>query len=235
VVKITNIAGLVEYSQKFFSARIHTSHINYIDLDTVITRKESGQQIIIGIQLTPKTGDLGTITVAAQKKIFEPISGGYSYTPDKKTVRVSTNGAGIIDHLPGILKEKDGRFKLLGTTVTFWIDGVKSDKGEQDLKLLRPEEIRSIKVYTTPPAFFDASSGTVIEIITINNLKKGLGGTINTENIVLAVYLSMSIKGIRVFTELIATSIIQNFNALNIRSLMYYYPTACIIMTVKAT
>ncbi len=174
--KLADNEGKALFSVTEGTVRFKVYHLNYVSIDTTIVL---GDRDEIRLVMTHVAKNIDGVTVYTQRKAVETIAGGYLYTPDKKAVNVSRNAAELLKHLPGILQDKDGKLNFLGANITFWVDGKPSAAGGQEIQNLTPSEIKSITVYSTPPSYYDACCGNVVEIITYQNIKKGLVANLN--------------------------------------------------------
>jgi hypothetical protein len=174
--KLTDNEGKAGFSVNESAVRFKIFHLNYLDLDTTIVL---GNKNEMQFAMKRIVKDIDEVTIFSQRKTIELMAGGYTYSPDRKVVNVSRNAAELLKHLPGILQDKDGKLNFLGANITFWIDGKQSAAGGQEIQGLLPTEIKSITVYNTPPSYYDACCGNVVEIITYQNVKKGIVANIN--------------------------------------------------------
>ena len=157
--------------------RITASHVNYETADTVV-QVSSREEISVRIVLYRRASGLAGVEVAASPRSLVFTTGGYEYTVDRVRAGLGINSVGILKALPGVTIESSGLPKLMGQPVQVWVDGQRILLQGADLavylRTFSANDIRTIRVFTTPPANYDASGATVIEIITSRNLIKGL-------------------------------------------------------------
>jgi hypothetical protein len=175
-IKLTDSAGKAVFSAPKDSFRLGISHTAYNDTAVLVSNPGESDLLFL---LTKKTvTTIGDVTVTGYRKSYQELAGGYQYQVDKKTALVSRDASELLKHLPGINPARDGSLTLMGDKVTFWVDGKPLNMSPEELssyfKTLKPDDIKSIKVYTTPPSIFDASTPSVIEIITNKNFANGM-------------------------------------------------------------
>lgn len=168
-VSVLKITGL--------TLNIRASHVNYLEVDTVI---QLGNHIpaLISIFMSPLAKTAEEVTVLGSRKLIEPMAGGYIFNVEKKLADLSVNTTELLRHLPGMVQAQDGSLKLMGESIRLWIDGrpviMSGEELKTYLRTMKAADIRSIKVYTTPPSWFDAAGANVVEIITSRNIREGL-------------------------------------------------------------
>jgi hypothetical protein len=174
---ITGKQGSAELKCKPGEWVLKVTHINYIEFDTVLN-VDSSVSVRIDIGLTKKEDKGDTIVVMGNKKDLAFTNGGYEYTPDRQRAALVVNLGALLKLLPGITLDHSGVPKVMGQPFLLWVDGqrilLRGAELASFISGFSAEDIKTVRVYTTPPAIFDAAGSTVIEIITVKNIKKGL-------------------------------------------------------------
>jgi hypothetical protein len=175
-IKLTDSTGEAHFIKPKGKFKLSISHIEYNDTSLMVSTLDESEFLIL---LTKKPINLmGEVTIIGYRKSIQEVAGGYQYVVDKNAVLISRDVSELLKHLPGINQTRDGSLTLMGDKVTYWVDGKPLNMSPDELnayfRTFKPEDIKSIKVYTTPPSIFDASTPCVIEIITNKNFINGM-------------------------------------------------------------
>jgi len=136
------------------------------------------------ISLSPKTRDLGDVTITGVPKKF------IVKDADKTTITVEGNPilevSSVYDailKIPGILPFPGGGFAMSGQLASVYFEGIPSTIGGTDLdNLLRSlpaTSVQKIELISNPGASYDATkSGAIIDIISLGRVTKWISGTV---------------------------------------------------------
>jgi hypothetical protein len=177
-IKISNQFGRVQFIANSLNFHVLVSHINFHTVDTTIILEKKNQKIQLTIRLFERNLEIDTIVVRSDKSKILLVPGGYEYVPGIEKLEVSRNAMDILRNLPGIVQGQNSKLSLMGQPIILWVDGeemkISGDEVTSFLKSLNAHDIKQVRVYTTPPSIFDASSANVVEIITKRNIVDGL-------------------------------------------------------------
>ncbi|NBB18540.1 outer membrane beta-barrel protein [Runella sp. CRIBMP] len=150
-----------------------------------------GPLLINSSQQEVDLGDLAMVTdqklleeviVKGNKPVFEQKLGTIIVNVDSKMFKTSANALEILRRSPGLLVDMSGNVTFRGTSPKILIDGKDLRMtGEQEknyLRSLAPEQIESIELMPNPPAKYEASYQTVINVKLKRDQNLGLKGSV---------------------------------------------------------
>ncbi len=125
---------------------------------------------------------LAEVVVKGNKPVFEQKMGTIIVNVDSKMFKTSTNALEILRRSPGLLVDMTGNVTFRGTSPKILIDGKDlrmTDEQEKNyLRSLAPEQIESIELMPNPPAKYEASYQTVINVKLKRDQNLGLKGSV---------------------------------------------------------
>lgn len=144
----------VEY-QRFVSAPIHINE-NQRDWDVGTLFLQADQK------------QLNEVVVKGIKPVFEQKMGNIIVNVDSKMFKTATNALEVMRRSPGLLVDMSGKITFRGTSPKILIDGkdlrMTEEQEKNYLKSLTPDQIETIELMPTPPAKYESSFQTVINI-----------------------------------------------------------------------
>lgn len=150
------------------------------ELFTISTGKTA--YTLPAFSLTAATGNLGNVTVTANKRLFE-------MEPDKMVMNVENSilaaGNSVFDVLkkaPAVTSDKDDNILLKGARVLIYIDGRPTYMGSEQLseylKSMPADAVSKIELITNPSSKYDAAGSTgIINIKLKKNKALGTNGS----------------------------------------------------------
>lgn len=148
----------------------------YTDLFLITS---DSKNVTANISLKPAENLLGEAVIVAKRPLFEQ-------KPDRLIMNVADSPVAsggsaleVLQKLPGVMVVQD-RVTLAGNSnVSIWIDGKASQYADMNavLRDMPGDQIDRIELITQPGAKFDASGGTIINIILKRNANLGFNGT----------------------------------------------------------
>lgn len=164
---------------------LHARFLSYIGKDITVPVGENAihEDIRVDIFLSPEVKGLEGVTVTSIKQTIKSVPGGFVYNVDKETANLNVDAANLLRKIPGMSPCQSCDLKLMGKNVSIWVDGRPLALAGADLqnylKLLSAHDVKSINVFIIPPSVYDASGGSIIEIITNKNVLNGLFGRVS--------------------------------------------------------
>jgi hypothetical protein len=137
------------------------------------------------IVLTPRQGNLKSVTVSARKPLVEQKIDRTVVNVDAFISNTGANALEALEKSPGVQVDKDGNISLKGKqNVIVLIDGRPSYISGADLanmlKGMQASQLEQIEIMTNPPARYDASGNAgIINIKTKKNKIKGFNGNVS--------------------------------------------------------
>ena len=125
---------------------------------------------------------LAEVVVRGNKPIFEQKLGNIIVNVDSKMFKTSTNALEVMRRSPGLQVDMSGNITFRGTSPKILIDGkdlrMSAEQEKNYLRSLTPEQIESIELMPNPPAKYEASYQTVINIKLKRDQNLGLKGSV---------------------------------------------------------
>ncbi len=125
---------------------------------------------------------LAEVVVRGSRPVFEQRMGNIIVNVDSKMFKTSTNALEVMRRSPGLLVDMSGSITFRGTSPKILIDGkdlrMSAEQEKNYLRALTPEQIESIELIPNPPAKYEASYQTVINIKLKRDQNLGLKGSV---------------------------------------------------------
>lgn len=131
------------------------------------------------IKLTPAENLLKEAVVVAQRPLFEQKADRLIMNVANSPIASGGTALEVLQKVPGVLVIQD-RVTLAGNrNVAIWIDGKPSQYADMNavLRDMPGDQIDRVELITQPGAQFDASGGTIINIILKRDANLGFSGT----------------------------------------------------------
>lgn len=158
----------IEYQKVFKGPLVITvaqNELNLVDLPLITDQKR-----------------LDEVVVRGSKPVFEQKMGNIIVNVDSKMFKTSTNALEIMRRSPGLLVDMSGNITFRGTFPKILIDGkdlrMSAEQEKNYLRSLAPEQIENIELIPNPPAKYEASFQTVINIKLKRDQNLGLKGSV---------------------------------------------------------
>jgi hypothetical protein len=125
---------------------------------------------------------LAEVVVRGSRPVFEQRMGNIIVNVDSKMFKTSTNAIEIMRRSPGLLVDMSGSITFRGTSPKILIDGkdlrMSAEQEKNYLRALTPDQIESIELMPNPPAKYEASFLTIINIKLKRDQNLGLKGSV---------------------------------------------------------
>ncbi|HSU29020.1 MAG TPA: outer membrane beta-barrel family protein [Chitinophagaceae bacterium] len=137
------------------------------------------------IKLTRISGNLGNVTVTAQKPMVEVKADKTILNVEGTINAMGSNALELLRKSPGVLLDKDDNISLAGKNgVQVYVDGRSTPLAGQDLanylKTMQSSQIEAIELITNPSAKYDAAGNAgIINIRLKKNKSLGTNGAVN--------------------------------------------------------
>ncbi|MET1258566.1 TonB-dependent receptor family protein [Flagellimonas sp. DF-77] len=137
--------------------------------------------IRLGALVIPKaTEDLDEVVVTARRPTVKRLTDRLVFEVENTVVSQGTSWD-ILRNTPGVILNRDA-LQIRGNTANVYLNGRRVQLSEQEVKDLLEgltgSAVKSVEVYTNPPASFDAEEGAVINILTNKNVATGYKGSL---------------------------------------------------------
>jgi Outer membrane protein beta-barrel family/CarboxypepD_reg-like domain len=158
----------VEYQKVFKGPLVITLTQNELDLGnlTMITDQKL----------------LNEVVVRGTKPVFEQKMGNVIVNVDSKMFKTSANALEVMRRSPGLLVDVSGNISFRGTSPKILVDGrdlrMSAEQEKNYLRSLAPEQIERIELIPNPPAKYEASFATVINVVLKRDQNLGLKGSV---------------------------------------------------------
>ena len=125
---------------------------------------------------------LSEFVVMGTKPVFQQKLGNIIVNVDSKMFKTSVNALDVMRRSPGLLVDVSGNISFRGTPPKILIDGrdlrMSPEQEKNYLRALTPQQIESIELMPNPPAKYEASFATVINIKLKRDQNLGLKGSV---------------------------------------------------------
>lgn len=152
--------------------RLKISYIGYV---SKISHAEVDKYVTF--QLTSLNAKLNEVVVIGRRKVFKMENGAIVTRVQNTLLATLSNANEVLSQLPFVNGE-NGNFKVFGKGTPLIYINNRLVRDENELSQLSPNDIKEIKVITTPGAEYDASVKAVIKITTIKPIGAGLSGMV---------------------------------------------------------
>ncbi|MDZ7878835.1 MAG: carboxypeptidase regulatory-like domain-containing protein [Saprospiraceae bacterium] len=134
------------------------------------------------LALTTDDKALSEFVVLGNKPVFQQKMGNIIVNVDAKMFKTSVNALEIMRRSPGLLVNTNGDISFRGTSPKILIDGrdlrMSPEQEKNYLRSLAPEQIESIELMPNPPAKYESSFATVINIKLKRDPNLGFKGSV---------------------------------------------------------
>jgi Outer membrane protein beta-barrel family/Carboxypeptidase regulatory-like domain len=125
---------------------------------------------------------LSEFVVRGTKPVFQQRMGTIIVNVDSKMFKTSVNALDVMKRSPGLLVDVSGNIAFRGTSPKILIDGrdlrMSPEQEKNYLRALTPDQIESIELIPNPPAKYEASFATVINIKLKRDQNLGIKGSV---------------------------------------------------------
>lgn len=163
------------------SFRLEIQLLGYESYSSPLYHSSTFKELKLGpISLQPKVNELTAVTVSAKRKVLVGLAGGYQINNSAQLSLVNPDAQALLKQAPGVSIHPLRGVEVMGkSNVLVKIDGKPVPIGGRELVAfladLSAEEVKSIRIITTPSASEQAgNSGGTIEITTNRKDKKGI-------------------------------------------------------------
>lgn len=170
------------------SFKIEIQILGYEPFASKASSTSASQELVLGkIFLTPQVNELVEVTVTAKKKTLVSLPGGYQINNTAQLSLVNPDAKALLRQAPGISIHAVRGIEVMGkSNIVVKIDGKPIPISGRELVAflaeISAEEIKSIRIITTPSASEQAGQGGgVIEITTNRKDKRGTFAQANAE------------------------------------------------------
>ena len=155
---------------------------SYINNQSSLLGIDVKESVQIGALIIPlNVEELNEVVVAAQKPTVKRLADRIVFNVENTVVSQGST-LDILKSTPGVI-ENQGGFLIRGQKATIYLNNRKvqlsNDEVNDLLKGFAGVNIKSVEVMATPPASYDAESGSIINIITSKSVLPGYKGSIN--------------------------------------------------------
>ncbi len=186
---LTNAKGQFKLQEvKLGSYLLKISFVGYAELttDTVTLTKSNPDFDLEEIQLEPAALALETVTVSAEKSLYENKIDKVVYNAEKDITNKIGDATDVLRKTPMLSVDLDGNVELRGSrNIQILLNGRPSglfaNSVKDALKSIPSDQIKSVEVITSPSAKYDGEgSAGIINIITKKKSIEGISGSVNT-------------------------------------------------------
>ncbi len=177
----TDVKGILVLEKPKNIFQLKVSYVGYkTNLFTVDPTKVDH---LIILKISKTSNFLKGLTITAKAQVITQTPNGYVYSVDRNTAEINVNTAQLLKKLPGIVPEQNGELRLQGRPIVFYIDGKPSllsgTELNKYLQTLNLQDVKNLKILTNPPANYDASGGSVIDITTNKQIIPGISARVD--------------------------------------------------------
>lgn len=149
--------------------------ISFIGYEVRIIAPQQTNTDVIRLQADNKV--LKEVTVTANRRIFKMDAGGVTANIQNSVLSKIGNANDVLNQLPFVSGE-DGKVTVFGKGTPLVYVNNRLLRDNSELRRLKSDEIKSIKVITNPGAEYDATVNAVIRIRTVKPVGEGVSGTL---------------------------------------------------------
>jgi outer membrane receptor protein involved in Fe transport len=166
----------------FYKLTISSVGLGSVSFDSINVRAERFDFNLADIKLSPKSSDLETIIIYAEKPLIESKDGNITYNAGESALAAGSNASELLTNVPLVTKDPNGKILVRGKEPKILIDDKPVELNLQQLQdlleSLPGSSIEKIEVMTNPPPQYANEQGGVINITTRKG-KVGMGGRVN--------------------------------------------------------
>jgi len=186
---LTNAKGQFKLQEvKLGSYFLKISFVGYAELttDTITLTKSNPDFDLEEIKLEPAALALETVTVSAEKSLYENKVDKVVYNAEKDITNKVGDATDVLRKTPMLSVDLDGNVELRGSrNIQILLNGRPSglfaNSVKDALKSIPSDQIKSVEVITSPSAKYDGEgSAGIINIVTKKKSIEGISGSINT-------------------------------------------------------
>ena len=166
-----------------FALRISFVGYDSIFKENILINPATGNFNLGTLPMTASKNKLLTeVVITGKKKALRNVDGKKLFAVDQSLVSKGGNAADLLQNVPTLQIDGDGKVSLRGSTnVKVLIDGkpsiIANGNITQILQSIPASAIESIEVIPNPPANYDANGEGIINIILKKNSRPGLNGS----------------------------------------------------------
>ncbi len=157
-------------------AQLTISYIGYSQKTVQIAPPFDGRLVIIYLVADAKA--LTELKIIEKPSIISQLPGGYVYNVDQTTADINVNTGQLLKKLPGMAVEQNGDLSLQGKPISVYIDGkptlMSGAELTRYLSTLNLQDVKNIKVLLNPPANYEGSGGSIVDITMNKNFLHGI-------------------------------------------------------------
>jgi iron complex outermembrane recepter protein len=186
------VQGAITDSLGLFEVNNLSEGSYIITVSSVEYRKVFKGPLVITIEKTAlDLGDLPLITddkalaefvVRGTKPVFQQRMGNIIVNVDSKMFKTAVNALEVMKRSPGLLVDMSGNISFRGSSPKILIDGkdlrMNSEQEKNYLRALTPDQIETIELMPNPPAKYESSFITVINIKLKRDQNLGVKGSL---------------------------------------------------------
>ena len=183
---VTKTGGIYGFSGiKDGNYKVLASHVGFQPAFSPMFTLGSSDVLVAELKLFRVSGNLGNVTVTAQKPMVEVKADKTILNVEGTINAMGSNALELLRKSPGVLLDKDDNISLAGKNgVQVYIDGRSTPLSGQDLanylKSLQSSQIEAIELITNPSAKYDAAGNAgIINIRLKKNKSLGTNGSVN--------------------------------------------------------
>lgn len=183
---VTKTGGTYAFSGiKEGNYRVFASHVGYKPSYSSSFLYSTSDVTVPELKLLKVTGNLGNVTVTAQKPMVEVKADKTILNVEGTINAVGSNALELLRKSPGVLLDKDDNISLAGKNgVQVYVDGRSSPLSGQELanylKTMQSSQVEAIELITNPSAKYDAAGNAgIINIRLKKNKSLGTNGSVN--------------------------------------------------------
>jgi hypothetical protein len=166
----------------YYKLTISSVGLGSISFDSINVRAERYDFNLADIKLAPKSSDLETVVVYAEKPLIQSKDGNITFNASESALAAGSNASDLLTQVPLVTKDPNGKILVRGKEPKILIDDKPVELNLQQLQdlleSLPGSSIEKIEVMTNPPPQYANEQGGVINIQTRKG-KVGMGGRIN--------------------------------------------------------
>lgn len=166
----------------YYKLTISSVGLGSVSFDSINVRAERFDFNLADIKLSPKSSDLETVIIYAEKPLIESKDGNITYNAGESALAAGSNANELLKNVPLVTTDPNGKILVRGKEPKILIDDKPVELNLQQLQdlleSLPGSSIEKIEVMTNPPPQYANEQGGVINISTRKG-KVGMGGRVN--------------------------------------------------------
>lgn len=166
----------------YYSLEFSSSELSTLKIDSIHIRADRYDFNLPDIKLYPKSSELQTVVVYAEKPLIESKEGNITFNASESALSAGSNASELLQNVPLVSKDPDGKITVRGKEPKILIDDKPVELNLQQLQdmleSMPGSSIEKIEVMTNPPPQYANEQGGVINIVTKKG-KVGKGGRLS--------------------------------------------------------